>query len=75
MIRVLPTLPRYHYRYTCPRCGCHVVSYVPASGGWSAPHLRICSACGWVYTNWRRGPCRRRDDDGVAPPIETILFD
>jgi predicted RNA-binding Zn-ribbon protein involved in translation (DUF1610 family) len=75
MIRVLPTLPRFRYTYTCPRCGCHVVSHLAASGGWGAPYLRICSSCGWVHSNWRRGPYRRRGDDGVAPPIETVLFD
>ena len=71
MIRILPTQPRWRYRYTCPRCGSHSVSHVPASGGWHAPYLRICTFCRWVYR--KRG--KVHGAGWRAEAVETILFD
>ena len=48
VITVLPSLPKFRYLYTCPRCGCHVPSIfrVPSDDG---EQLRLCSNCQHVY--------------------------
>ena len=56
MIRELPLLPEFTYRYTCRRCGCHNVSFIPFSGGFDPECLMVCSWCGWSYPilpDWR----------------------
>ncbi len=56
IIRVLPTMPRYWYRYTCPRCGCHVPSSIRF--GLLSKHEVVCGYCGCIYDS-RRAPWRR----------------
>ena len=50
VIRTLPLLPRFRYRYTCPRCSCHVVSHfnLPSTMSFKNP-WRICMHCGHEY--------------------------
>jgi len=55
-IRVLPAMPRYWYRYTCPRCGCHVLSSIRLGLLWK--HEVVCGYCGCIYDS-RRAPWRR----------------
>ena len=47
-ITVLPSLPKFRYLYTCPRCGCHAPSIfrVPSNDD---EKLRLCSNCKHVY--------------------------
>lgn len=40
-ITVLPTLPKFRYLHTCPKCGCHVQSTLRLAGA----TLRVCPAC------------------------------
>ena len=48
VITVLPTLPKFRYLYTCPRCRCHAQSIfrVPCNEG---EQLRLCPNCRHVY--------------------------
>ena len=62
MIRELPLLPEFTYCYTCRRCGCHNVTFLPMRGGFAPDRLVVCSFCGWVYPRvpeWARRRGRR----------------
>jgi len=56
-ITVLRTMPAYRYRYTCPRCECHVVSKLTISGDYDRPHV-VCVNCEHVYA--ARQPWKNR---------------
>ena len=43
-ITVVPTLPEYHYAYTCEVCGCHLSSHLRLYGG---SVIKICANCGY----------------------------
>jgi hypothetical protein len=51
-VRVLETLPKYRYIYTCPDCGCHVIAafrFFPSDGG----RWVMCGCCQRVYKKGR----------------------
>ena len=52
-IRTLPVQSRYRYRYTCPRCRCHVPSHAapPAAAGTRSVY---CAWCGHTYNTTPR---------------------
>jgi len=41
LITVLPTMPPWKYRHTCPVCGCHVQSRLCLGG----TELKVCAGC------------------------------
>jgi len=50
-IRLLPTMPTYRYRYTCPRCGSHGTS-LPLSS--VRPSSKVCAVCHILETKQDR---------------------
>lgn len=48
-IRVLTPDYTIQYLYTCPKCGCHVVSHFDLPLGEHAGRERICMSCTQVY--------------------------
>jgi hypothetical protein len=49
VVRELRLLPLVSYRYTCPKCGCHVASTVMSGPVWASGAMTICSYCCHVY--------------------------
>ena len=47
--RVLPTLPEFEYRHTCPKCGCHTATALWAQPDLDEPQANICMHCQHVY--------------------------
>ena len=50
-ITVIPTMPKYRYLHTCPKCNCHTASYLNLSGSTA---LKLCSNCEHVYNEAKR---------------------
>ena len=65
VIRTLPVQSRYRYRYTCPRCRCHVPSHAapPAAAGTRSVY---CAWCGHTY-NTTHGSTRRDVQVAATP--------
>jgi transcription elongation factor Elf1 len=49
MIREVPLLPDFSYRFTCDRCGGHQVAAIPLSACFSPESVVVCAHCGWVF--------------------------
>lgn len=49
-IRVLSSTEEVRFRFTCPRCRCHVASHfrMPSAGG--SEVYKVCTACRAVYS-------------------------
>ncbi len=48
-IRVLPTMPEFQYRHTCPKCGCHLATRLWIEPDPFEPASKICLHCQHVY--------------------------
>ena len=62
-IRVLPTMPKFRYVYTCPRCGCHVYRQFQIGPVPGSHRIRVCAMCG----------IRKHDDDHRGGAAEQQL--
>ena len=64
--------PTFRYVHTCPRCGCHCVSYM-ATTTW-APHefLKICSNCMHGYSEEDQRPPRETLKVSLDPALREI---
>lgn len=48
-IRILPSMPEFQYRHTCPKCGCHLATPLWIEPDPYEPLSKICLHCQHVY--------------------------
>lgn len=48
-IRHLPTMPKFTYSHTCPKCGCHLATPLLADNDSTGLRVQLCLYCHHAY--------------------------